>query len=169
MAIKNQQPENEQVQESAVYNLLHWITGGAYGPPDPPRRTEGKCVQWWDKLEEKVKELYAENKRLKEVNKLAPKTEARKAKSETSPTGDIETNTTEVNIVNSNGSKAAFPPHTGQDDLQGLTHREWLVGMAMNGLLSGKSSLKEIDVEWITATAHILADRTLAATPEGAK
>ena len=65
MAIKYQGTYNEQEQDTAVYNLLHWITKGSYGPASPPRRTEGKCVHWWSELEKKVKELYAENKRLK--------------------------------------------------------------------------------------------------------
>jgi len=72
--------------------------------------------------------------------------------------------------MSTDGSKPIFPITRGPSNTigPGLSHREWLVGMAMKGLLSGTASrsLTPKDIEWLTKTAHTVADSTLAATPK---
>jgi len=64
--------------------------------------------------------------------------------------------------MSSDGSKPAFPADKGMYDKEGLTHREWLVGIAMGGLLA---SVKRPDVSYldrIVDLSYQMADRTLA-------
>jgi len=80
--------------------------------------------------------------------------------------------------MSSNGSKPAFPTPRGAYDKEGLNHREWLVGMAMNGLIVTRQyttkqyttgKFKESEMNWIVETSYAMADRILAKNSEGVK
>ncbi len=62
-------------------------------------------------------------------------------------------------------SKQAFPGNSTYVGLQGMTYHEWLVGMALQGMVSSRSQGDNI---WILAdTAIRIADETIKQLGEG--